>query len=192
LIWHRLLRPYGENIEDCNRALSFTTLYNFDNCQLHLQITDIELDYSLEMALSPHAQGTPSVAPESTSKSIAFQHAPLDHRADSIRLIRILSGMSLDGLIRCTMQHTVITDTICTCLSYEWGSEHEGSPISIDGRTHHVVRNLWDFLAMARHKTGRPVMWIDALCIYGQQFRNEDLTKVRLVPHVHEGSDSRT
>lgn len=52
-------------------------------------------------------------------------------------------------------------------LSYLWGAEDDGRPITVNGLTHAVQPNLFNFLERARHLPGIESQWawIDALCI---------------------------
>ena len=94
-----------------------------------------------------------------------FQHEPLDHSVDSIRLIQILPDLSPCGRIRCRMHHTVIKNAIYTCLSYEWGTEGGGDCITINDELYRVRQNLLDFLEVARKIYFQTSLWIVALCI---------------------------
>lgn len=93
-----------------------------------------------------------------------FVHSPLDYGKASIRLINVLPNLSSTGLIQCALRHSDLDDKY-TCLSYEWGTDHDDNQITIDGKIFRVRRNLWDFLSMARKQYYSRPFWIDALCI---------------------------
>lgn len=73
-----------------------------------------------------------------SSDPTAFQHEPLDHTQLSIRLIRINSGLSAEGHIRCEISHTT-TNARYTCLSYRWGDTSTSTlkVIMLNGKTIH-------------------------------------------------------
>ncbi|KAF1834902.1 HET-domain-containing protein, partial [Decorospora gaudefroyi] len=102
----------------------------------------------------------------SPSNSSAFKHEDLDYRRGAIRLIRILPQLSKTGLIQCQIWHDNVGAKY-DCLSYVWGSESNQKQILINGKTHMVRENLWDFMRVARKKYASPprTFWIDALCI---------------------------
>jgi hypothetical protein len=95
-----------------------------------------------------------------------YTHEPLNYTKGSIRLLRILPGLSDTGLIQCQIWHDTV-DAAYTCLSYVWGSEKDQQKILINGKTFWIRKNLWDFLRVARTKYAStfPTFWIDALCI---------------------------
>lgn len=107
--------------------------------------------------------------------SVTFSYEPLDHTKSSIRLLRILPGLSDTGNIQCEMWHDTI-DAKYDCLSYVWGSEQNEQDILVNGQTISVRRNLWDFLGTARTKYAVPprTFWIDALCINQASITEKD------------------
>lgn len=120
---------------------------------------------------------------------LLFSHSPLNQRENSIRLIRLLSDLSPDGLVRCSIHHaklspgaadgaTVInklprmnnewatSDPIpYACLSYTWGGSANDTAVLIDGKILRVRKNLEMFLHVARTRLDYCYLWIDAICI---------------------------
>ncbi|KAH6629650.1 heterokaryon incompatibility protein-domain-containing protein [Boeremia exigua] len=117
-----------------------------------------------------------------------FCHSPLDRTENSIRLVRVLSDLSTDGLVRCSIHHARlspgaadgVTDitgvprlhaqcgsepTPYACLSYTWGSPGDETGILLNGNFILVRKNLSAFLDIARSQLGYCFLWIDALCI---------------------------
>jgi hypothetical protein len=110
-----------------------------------------------------------------------FEHAPLDLRTSSIRLIKVLP-LDDSGVVQCAISLATI-DAQYTCLSYVWGPPDDTYVIRINGKPFHVRRNLWDFLhTVATQRAAAPdsdlkdssrldfenaakSLWIDALCI---------------------------
>jgi hypothetical protein len=106
-----------------------------------------------------------------SSDPTAFQHEPLDYTQPSIRLIRINSGLSAEGHIRCEISHTT-TNARYTCLSYRWGDTSTSTlkVIMLNGKPFIVRQNLHDFLhavSTEHHMSHftKENYWIDALCI---------------------------
>lgn len=116
-----------------------------------------------------------------------FQHARLDLRTGSLRLLEVLP-LDHSGLVRCKIRHAT-TDARYTCVSYVWGPPNETLYIYIDGKRFHVRRNIYEFLQTVNsqialkledhggagllnfHDTAQS-LWIDALCI--DQGRNDE------------------
>jgi hypothetical protein len=118
-----------------------------------------------------------------TLVSPKFQHAPLDHGTDSIRLIQVIPAKS--GPVQCTMRHANIHDSEYTCLSYEWGAEEiSGGYILINEKPHYVRRNLLHFLQRARRHRQTTNLWIDALCI-DQENNTERAHQVHLMGKIY-------
>jgi hypothetical protein len=124
---------------------------------------------------------------------LMFSHTRLDHKRNSIRLIRVLPKLSDTLLIRCEVVHVVLppaskydidyeeeeayepailplaseNDAECppyVCLSYTWGDPVDEPAIEINGKVLKVRENLWTFLNVARKQFTDIHLWIDALC----------------------------
>jgi hypothetical protein len=93
-----------------------------------------------------------------------FAHIPLDHHRPSIRVLKVLPGLSQEGLLQCKLANGTINDNF-TCLSYAWGEESAARPIVVNRQLFLVRQNLWDFLAVARNMHPSRPFWIDAICI---------------------------
>lgn len=106
---------------------------------------------------------------EAVRNDESFIHSPLDHTQPSIRLMRILSSTSTQGLLQCHVWPTSVTASH-TCISYRRGKANVLQKIKINGKTFHVRQNLYDLLkVLYAESTSRPEestsYWIDALCI---------------------------
>jgi len=95
----------------------------------------------------------------------------LDLSVPSVRLLQILPP-SNERLIKCSTRHVLIdSPPKYTALSYvcaflEPGvTAQQGRVVELDGRTHLVSDNLWNFLNEAQHQFALADFWIDALCI---------------------------
>ena len=123
----------------------------------------------------PDATDGSQQGPHLLSPRQRFQHSPLDHQAPSIRLIRILQDLSIEGLLQCDIRHASI-DSTYVCLSYVWGEESSGQWILLVGERFWVRENLSHFLQSARRKphVRSEWLWIDALCI--DQANNSERT----------------
>ncbi|KAF2176535.1 HET-domain-containing protein [Zopfia rhizophila CBS 207.26] len=99
-----------------------------------------------------------------------FQHQPLDHAKSSLRLLMVLREKSPEGYVQCTLFHASTEEMTeaYTCLSYVWGTRPDHpNPyfITMNGKRMEVLRNLHEFLQVAREKYLGELLWIDALCI---------------------------
>lgn len=101
-----------------------------------------------------------------TSGNPVFHHEPLDHSKGSIRLLKILPDLSAEGIIQCKIWPDDVNAQY-DCLSYVWGPDDNQRSILVNGESHWIRKNLYDFLNVTRTKyaeAGR-FFWIDALCI---------------------------
>ena len=115
----------------------------------------------------------------------SFRHYPLDQTQASIRLVHLLPDLSSEGLIQCTISHASMSKTY-VCLSYVWEipirktseppTNQNTRVVLMNGQPFRVMRNLFEFLQMARHNATRTnwdlkqfnlsiPFWIDAICI---------------------------
>ena len=99
-----------------------------------------------------------------------FYHKSLNLARDNIRVLRVLPDLSSDALIQCTLDETVLADKH-TCLSYIWGSKEGQRNILVNARLLRIRANLWHFLQLARHKYADRLLWIDAICIDQEDWR---------------------
>ena len=98
----------------------------------------------------------------------AFEHQPLERNVGCIRLLRVHKTLSSDGLVRCALTHSTITESSYICLSYVWGLPTPSQTILIDGRKLEVRQNLFDFLTYTHTNTTTSestAFWIDVICI---------------------------
>ena len=93
-----------------------------------------------------------------------FSHEPLDHKTDTIRLIRLLAHTP-SSPVRCRLLHLSLSATNYICLSYVWGPRPAKQLIQINGKPFLVRQNLYDYLLRARGFRKRQLLWIDAICI---------------------------
>lgn len=106
-----------------------------------------------------------------------FQHEPIDHERDSIRLIEVLPGPD-ESDIQCRMRHANISEATYKCLSYTWLPRLPMHDIEINGCLMTVGDNLYQFLLAFRafqrkQDSGLPQhelkpstwIWIDAISI---------------------------
>lgn len=135
-----------------------------------------------------------------------FQHAPLNHLQQSIRLVYLLPDLSPEGLIRCIIFHASI-ESPYACLSYEWNralhlrkDRHTGFDeriVLINDRPLLIRENLFDFLCTARHNATRswPLdkidlstpLWIDAICI-DQSNASEKIHQVKSMGDIYSSA----
>jgi hypothetical protein len=107
-----------------------------------------------------------SHTPSAVGSPTEFIHAPLNHCAPSIRLVRVLAAKAPDSPIQCHLRHASTTSTYL-CLSYVWGADDNCEWIFVDGRRFRIRQNLYNFLRVARQQRQWRTrwFWIDAICI---------------------------
>ena len=119
--------------------------------------------------------------PTPVSGHATFVHRSLKHDTASIRLLKICPKLSYDGLIRCEIIHTAITDTPYACLSYSWGERLALNDVLINDDLYRAGDNLFEFLDVFR-KSGSisDYIWIDAMCIAQENVRerNHQVTQI--------------
>lgn len=103
-----------------------------------------------------------------------FQHQPLDHSEQSIRLIQILPHLSSPcGRIQCRIVLATISASY-TCVSYQWGPPNITGEVLVNGAPFAVRQNLHKFLQVIREMlsigdamgiSSHDMFWIDALSI---------------------------
>lgn len=97
-----------------------------------------------------------------------------------------MEGVAHEGIWEPSSNH----EDICwvptyEALSYTWGNPADTEPITLNGQTMHVTRNLTAALLALRNENEDRVMWIDALCIdqTNLQERNE---QIRRMPAIYQ------
>jgi hypothetical protein len=96
----------------------------------------------------------------------SFKYKPLNLEERSIRLLRLLHlGSTLD--IECELFQVSLHDDWFQyeALSYTWGGADLTEPITVDGKTFYVTKNLYTVLAHLRLESADRIVWIDAVCI---------------------------
>ena len=93
-----------------------------------------------------------------------YQYSPLDHKAQSIRLLRVLPRATKSRPLSCGIYHADIS-SIYTCVSYVWGPPEPSLRILVNGKLLWVRRNLFDFLKQYSKGCTEKLLWIDAICI---------------------------
>ncbi|KAH7384948.1 heterokaryon incompatibility protein-domain-containing protein [Cadophora sp. MPI-SDFR-AT-0126] len=124
----------------------------------------------------------------STSPSI---YLPLDPVRSQIRLIYLqppLGSESDSDTIICSIHTADLDDEICmyNALSYEWGTERNGSfSILLSGKEIVVTENLWRALRLLRYEQSALPLWVDALCI-NQTDDTERSSQVRQMGRIYQ------
>jgi hypothetical protein len=121
---------------------------------------------------------------------VPFVYEPLDHEADSIRVLEVLPG-SDSSLIQCRMRHTTIKRTRYTCLSYTWQPSSPEREISVNGCSLVVGDNLYQFLRALwtyQGQTSNRSLWIDAICM-NQLDLTEKNHQVRQMGAIYQKAD---
>lgn len=134
------------------------------------------------------------------SRPEPFHHQRLDHRKSSIRLIKILPGLTANGMLRCEVTHTTTgSQIVYRCLSYQWGEPDAATlnQIELNGAPFTIRKNLYDFLQTLRSNIGyntilgtwaEGIWWIDAMCI-DQQHTLERNHQVALMGAIYSEAE---
>lgn len=115
-----------------------------------------------------------------------YRHETLDKDRQQIRLLRLRSELSEDGLIQCELStHDLAAAPSYQAISYEWGPPKPVQRVRIAARTIRIRRNLWLFLDMFRSNAANDtLLWIDQLCI-NQQDITERGHQVKLMGKIY-------
>jgi hypothetical protein len=98
------------------------------------------------------------------SRSGMFSYEPLQKPMD-IRLLKLRSG-GQNETIQCSLSHSSLAShPYYHAVSYTWGSPGDVSMIELNGVTHAIQANLFEFLQQLRFTYGSVTLWVDALCI---------------------------
>ncbi|KAL8923554.1 MAG: hypothetical protein Q9208_004500 [Pyrenodesmia sp. 3 TL-2023] len=136
-----------------------------------------------------------------------YRYKPLDPEAKTIRLMRLLPG-NFDDDIRVSLRTTVLTEEHVPeyeALSYAWGSMEKPRDIRVADdqdiqdlmkrlrvpstmvhkhivitQTLAVTQNLGEALPYLRRKEGIRDLWIDAICVNQQNFRERGFQVERM------------
>jgi hypothetical protein len=141
-------------------------------------------------------------------ESAEFRHTPLEH--GNIRLIRVSSALSADGLTQCTIRQKRLPEPYLNdgtentanasvsavgpgeaymCLSYTWGDPLDRVPIRVDGKLFKIRTNLWNFLYFARETSFGLDIFIDALCV-DQNNTLERNQQVQRMGQIYSGAEA--
>ena len=98
------------------------------------------------------------------SKPEKFTYRPLQGPKD-FRLLNLLPG-ERDEPLNCSLYHSSLTSHPNYCaVSYTWGTPGFFQEIELNGVTHPIQTNLFDFLQQLRLPDSPTTLWVDALCI---------------------------
>ena len=98
-------------------------------------------------------------------KPAAYKYSSLNPARREIRVLIIHPGHR-PAPVACSVFTVSLYDRPdYTALSYVWGDPSNPQPITIDGATVHVTRNLYDALLRLRIDDSITMLWIDAICI---------------------------
>ncbi|KAJ4129750.1 hypothetical protein NW754_004034 [Fusarium falciforme] len=112
---------------------------------------------------------------------------PLEPKKREIRLLRLLPGGG-DGPVKTDLiRESLDNSPDFSVLSYSWGPESDKVPITVQGMTVMITRNLHQCLLNLRSDTTPLVIWIDAICI-NQSSNEEKNTQVPLMRDIYKAA----
>ncbi|KAI0861412.1 HET-domain-containing protein [Xylaria cubensis] len=92
----------------------------------------------------------------------------------SFRLLHLLPGDNTND-IQCQLsQESLQPPPVFEALSYVWGNVADTLPITVQGQTCNVTRNLFSALHALRYSNRVRTLWIDALCINQNDIRERN------------------
>lgn len=110
-------------------------------------------------------------------KTEKFTYQPLQEPMD-FRLLELSPG-ERDETLKCSLTHSSLTShPYYHAVSYTWGTPGLLQEIELSGVAHSIQANLFDFLQQLRLTYAAVTLWVDALCING----NDTLEKNIQVP----------
>ena len=133
-------------------------------------------------------------------------YRPLDESQQQIRLITIhaAEASSYDGseaVVTCTLETVALRHANpFYALSYVWGLSTPAGPISVNGQTIHVRRNLWLFLLTLQKRFCRKArngsfdrgsvrVWADYICIQQNDVRERN-SQVAMMGDIYKAADA--
>ncbi|RSL59562.1 hypothetical protein CEP54_007220 [Fusarium duplospermum] len=102
-----------------------------------------------------------------------------------IRLLRLLPGGRDDPVKADLFRESLDSSPDFSVLSYSWGPESDKVPITVQGMTMMITRNLLQCLVNLRSDITPLVIWIDAICI-NQSSNEEKNTQVPLMRDIYK------
>ena len=114
-----------------------------------------------------------------------YQYQPLDDEAEYIRLLYLLPAETSTD-IRVDIVHMRLTKENVPkyeALSYAWGESDTPEAIYVGQKgdvTMAVTRSLYQALPYLRHRDQRRVLWVDAICVDQQNWKERGLQVERM------------
>jgi hypothetical protein len=100
------------------------------------------------------------------SQASCYTTAPLDTKANCIRLVRLDLRASTDTSMACELRTFPLAERPTrAALSYTWGTEVDPREILLNNKPLSIRQNLWHFLHQKRKEADEQWFWIDAICI---------------------------
>ncbi|KAF2447977.1 hypothetical protein P171DRAFT_510495, partial [Karstenula rhodostoma CBS 690.94] len=107
-----------------------------------------------------------------------YEYRPLDPATGEVRLLSIKNrSQDLDCQLRVARLDSVVT---FQALSYVWGVDPPGTPITIDGQTMQIRRNLASALHYFQHSCSDEEIWCDAVCINQEDIEERNFQVARM------------
>lgn len=111
----------------------------------------------------------------------------LEPKKREIRLLRLLPGDNDCPVKADLFRESLDNSPDFSVLSYSWGPESDKVPITVEGMTVMITRNLHQCLLNLRSDITPLVIWIDAICI-NQSSNEEKNTQVPLMRDIYKAA----
>lgn len=103
-----------------------------------------------------------------------FTYQPLQEPMD-FRLLELLPG-ERDETLKCSLAHSSLTShPYYHAVSYTWGTPGLIQEIELSGVAHSIQANLFEFLQQLRLTYATVTLWVDALCINGNDILEKNI-----------------
>ncbi|KAE9371102.1 HET-domain-containing protein [Stipitochalara longipes BDJ] len=130
----------------------------------------------------------PEGSTSSTARSL-FEY-PVLPDGQATRLIKLIPGISGDGIECDLAAHHLENIPPYEALSYTWGNPEKAHTISMNGHPFGITENVYTFLKRYRHETESRTLWIDGICI-NQSDDEEKTAQVKMMGDIYSAA-SRT
>jgi hypothetical protein len=125
---------------------------------------------------------------EAVGSSDAATYPNIDTRkGGQFRIIRLHPGQFHDPIRIDLFTEELSSLPEYDALSYVWGTEISGLPVTVNGRVLKVTANLEIALRYLRYKDAVRALWIDAICI-NQRIPDERYHQVRLMGDIYSSA----
>jgi hypothetical protein len=115
-------------------------------------------------------------------------YSQLSTTRKEIRLLHLEPGVWTDTIHCRLLDVSLLDQPYYHALSYVWGDPKHREPITVDGRSWTITRNLFEALQRIRDEHSVVTLWVDALCI-NQADLDERSKQVQLMRDIYDSAE---